>query len=601
MWQSIGRGTVALLLAASLWSGPAGAQNDGQADLDRATDRKLNVRTFSDLGEVIRLCESALAKGLDKDNAALAKELLASALIERAQTISKRVLERSPPDPKWPEYRQVALDDLEQALKHTPQQPEALFLLAKLNLLPGGDRQRATKALDDAVRFSADAPLMRVKALTLRADLQKDPKKRLDDLSEAIRTLPGSAPLLRKRGLLYADQNRLEPALADLKAAIALDPEHVDAYEEQALVLARMKRYDEALQSIAEARKRQPNAPSLLVQQALIHAMQSNFKAALDAVAKALELEPDHHDALLMRARVHQQMKQTDKAMADVDRVLELDPGNVRAMRLRTLLLAQSGKLDQMVRQLEELVQLSPEDIEVQLDLANYYATDRKPQKAIEAYTAILAKHPDNWLALRGRADTYLTSGKHAEAIADYEKAVKLQPKDPGILNNFAWVLATSPDDKLRNGQRAIKLATLACEVTDYKQAHILSTLASAHAEAGDFQTAVKWSQKAVELGKEDQKEALEKELASYRAGKPWRELLLEPPRPKPKKPEAEKPAPTKDEKPAGAGGPESPAKDASKPDAKKPAAKKGDPKKPRSRKPRPEPASPDATKPDAD
>ena len=56
---------------------------------------------------------------------------------------------------------------------------------------------------------------------------------------------------------------------------------------------------------------------------------------------------------------------------------------------------------------------------------------------------------------------------------------------------------------------------------------HILSTLAAAYAEIGDFENAVKWSTKSVNLGKEEeheQQEQLEKELESYKASKPWRE-----------------------------------------------------------------------------
>ena len=84
------------------------------------------------------------------------------------------------------------------------------------------------------------------------------------------------------------------------------------------------------------------------------------------------------------------------------------------------------------------------------------------------------------------------------------------------MLNNLAWVLATSPDDELRDGKRAIELAKPACEVTEYKQAHILSTLAASYAESGDFDTAVEWSKKAVDVGAEKLKGQLTKELESY-------------------------------------------------------------------------------------
>ena len=149
-------------------------------------------------------------------------------------------------------------------------------------------------------------------------------------------------------------------------------------------------------------------------------------------------------------------------------------------------------------------------------------------------------------------ADAYLNLGKQAEAIADYEKAIKLEPKEEGVLNNLAWVLATSPDAKLRDGKRAIQLATQACELSDYKLAYILSTLAAAYAESGDFQKAIQWSSKAVEIGDKDHDTSLKKELESYKAGKPWRELQPETPPLKktPAKPEA-KPAAKPGEKPA--------------------------------------------------
>jgi len=84
--------------------------------------------------------------------------------------------------------------------------------------------------------------------------------------------------------------------------------------------------------------------------------------------------------------------------------------------------------------------------------------------------------------------------------------------------------LATTPDDKLRNADRAIEFATRACEITKYEESHILSTLAAAYAEKGDFETAMKWSTKAVEIGTDEQKEPLRKELESYQQKKAWRE-----------------------------------------------------------------------------
>jgi tetratricopeptide (TPR) repeat protein len=165
--------------------------------------------------------------------------------------------------------------------------------------------------------------------------------------------------------------------------------------------------------------------------------------------------------------------------------------------------------------------------------MGTFYGSEEEHEKAVEMYTKVLEMEPENKVALRLRGDAYLSLGKHPEAIADLEKAAELMPDDSGTLNNLAWVLCTSPNDDLRDPKRAIELAKQACELTEYKAAHILSTLAAAYADSGDMKSALEWSQKAVETAEADEEgdpetlEHLKEELKSYQEGKPWRELML--------------------------------------------------------------------------
>ena len=76
------------------------------------------------------------------------------------------------------------------------------------------------------------------------------------------------------------------------------------------------------------------------------------------------------------------------------------------------------------------------------------------------------------------------------------------------------------------NGEKAITLATKACEETEWKAAHIISTLAAGYAENGDFEKACEYSHKALDTdgGNGGIDEQLQKELSSYEEKKPWRE-----------------------------------------------------------------------------
>jgi TPR repeat protein len=75
----------------------------------------------------------------------------------------------------------------------------------------------------------------------------------------------------------------------------------------------------------------------------------------------------------------------------------------------------------------------------------------------------------------------------------DYQKAVELfhkavnQGQSANTFNDFAWFLATCPDDAWRNGKEAVRYATKACETTEWKSRNFVGTLAAAYAELGDL------------------------------------------------------------------------------------------------------------------
>ena len=504
------------------------AASEGQEDLDKATEAKLIATTISDLGEVVRLAESALEKGLDQPNTEFANKLLASTLLLRARGTGNQIFAgaRSPHD--FRQKRNFALSDLERAVELDPKQPETFMLIARLNLLPEGDVKRAREAVEQALTLGFEEPSAQAKALMLRATLQEEPERKMADLDEAVRLAPDEAAAVRTRGLLLADLNKLEPALADLDKAIELDPDNGPIYEAKAIVLARLKRYDDALAVLDKARQLSPLSVMPLLQRARVHTSQENLDATLEDINEALALAPGNVGVLLMRASLYEAIDQPEKALADVDEALRLKPDLAVAIRARAVLLDNSQRYDEALAELQKLHHLDPKDALTLLHMGTIYNKQGKADEAINAYTALLAEDPNECRALRGRGDLYLNAGRQTEAIADYEKALKLKPKDYAVLNNLAWVLATSTDAKLRDGRRAIELATKACKETEYKLDYILSTLAAACAETGDFQSAIKWSTQATEIGDPQHGESLQKELESYKAGKPWRESLSE-------------------------------------------------------------------------
>jgi tetratricopeptide (TPR) repeat protein len=518
-------------------------KNAGLTDLDQATQLKVSSEgRLSDLNEVIDRLDSAIDKGLDEDNMRFANELLISSLLERATALSGAIfngaLKDPRVDPRWIQLRQFALTDLQRALELDKNLWEAHLLVGRLQALPLGDPNAARRSLTKVINAKDATAEQRALALTLRAGLPGNADREAD-LTRAIELEPDKPDYYRVRAQFYYGADRFSDALADVDKALELEPDHAATQELRGLVLLGLDRLDEALATFNKAGELAPDAVMPYQHRGEVYRRLGDLKKAAEQLTKALELAPNDSGTLLLRASVYYQLDDPDKALADIETVIQHQPELLVAHLLRAEIYAATDRVDQAIEKLEEMRPLAPDQPKLLEPLATYYLIAGQPHKSIEIFSKLLEADPDNYRALRFRGDSYLNIGDHRQAVADFNRALELNDDDEGLLNNFAWVLATSPMDDVRDGPRAVELATKAAEKTSYSVPHILSTLAAAYAETGDFETAKKYSQKSIEVSQsaiemekdpearkklEADHKSLQKELSSYEAGKPIRE-----------------------------------------------------------------------------
>ncbi|MCA9123551.1 MAG: hypothetical protein H6822_19155 [Planctomycetaceae bacterium] len=118
----------------------------------------------------------------------------------------------------------------------------------------------------------------------------------------------------------------------------------------------------------------------------------------------------------------------------------------------------------------------------------------------------------------------FVEEGRYNEALESLNSALETDPENAFLHNNKAWLLATCPDDALRDGAGAIEHGTKACDLTNWRNFAYVDTVAAAYAEAGDFESAVKWQEEAIDLGDSYYAQDLRRRLRLYKANKPYRE-----------------------------------------------------------------------------
>ncbi len=309
--------------------------------------------------------------------------------------------------------------------------------------------------------------------------------------SDLVKKDPMEAVNYERRGYAFYWQGDSDKAIQDYDRAIQLDPRMAIAYQNRGVARYFKFEYDKAIENFAEAIR-------LDARLATAHEFRGLSRAAIGDFANAIE---------------------------DFDQLIRLRPNNAEALRTRGKAWLFKGDKENSIRDYTAAIRLAPGDVSGYENRGRIWDFYGEYEKAIEDFSEMIRLAPANGNGLVFRAMSFENRGDHEKAINDLQEASKIQEPNAVSYNLLAWILATCPDEKLRDGKRAVALATKACALEEFKNSGPIDTLAACFAEVDDFEKAVMYQNKAIELNADPN---LVKEITArlelYQKGQPFRQ-----------------------------------------------------------------------------
>lgn len=235
---------------------------------------------------------------------------------------------------------------------------------------------------------------------------------------------------------LQADSGKYEEALASCEQAILLRPKDPVIWADHSGVLLQMKKYPEAIVSAEKSLGFNPKTSLALAYQCMAFAALGRTEEGLDRCTEALRVDGNWGKrspslAWINRGLILSQINQNDQALIAFERALLLNPKDAQAQAYRCNILSKLGKQDAAISACDQAI---------------------TGEGAGNEQTTALA------LAHRAGANRQLN--QLTTAVADYDRAIRLNPNDPNLWAAQAMVLEQLSQfhEALTSYDRAVQL-----------------------------------------------------------------------------------------------------------------------------------------------
>jgi len=366
---------------------------------------------------------------------------------------------------------------------------------------------------------------------------------------KAYSLAPGTVAVLAGLGRVAVAKRDYPAAVKYLEDALMIDPEAESLHAPLAAAYRGLGQLDKARPHIGQWRNRDLPVPDprqqdmdLLLESGLSYELRGirefevrDWKGAAEFFRRGLALTSANSPlrrslqhklgtALYLSGDVAGAEKQF-QAVADAGPADGIDEATAKAHYSLAVLMASDGRAAQALPHFEAAVRYQPSYIEAHLAMADFLRRHKRPDAALVQYRATLSINPRHTVARLGYAMSLVDAKRFRDARDWLDEAVKEFPDRTEYKIGLARILATSPDERVRDGQRAIAITQALFK--GQRTTQLGETIAMALAEYGDYQQAVAIQRDVIgaarQAGLTAQLPRMEQNLALYEHHQPCR------------------------------------------------------------------------------
>ena len=331
--------------------------------------------------------------------------------------------------------------------------------------------------------------------------------------TRALAIAPRSVAVLAGLGQASLDRRDYAGAARHFEEALAVDPEAESLHAPLAMAYRGLGQPDKAAPHLRQWKNRDIPVPDplqqeldLVLESGLsyelrgVRALESHdWKSAAEFFRKGLELTRENTPlrrslghklgtALYMAGDVPGATEQFRRVI-DASPPSGIDESAAKAQYSLGVLLASSGRSNEAIEHLTRAVSFQPSYVEAWLALADTLRHAGRAQSALAQYKEAAALNPRSVPAQLGYALALVDLHRYLDARTWLAGAVERHPDQPELAHALARLLAAAPDDRVRDGHRA--MAIVQDLLKDQKGTDLGETMAMAFAELGDYERAV--------------------------------------------------------------------------------------------------------------